>query len=92
MTTLHIISHRLDADTLASLQRSLNLGDSLLLSCDGVYLALQRDFAATASCAALTADISARGLDALWPAAIPRVDHAGFVTLCVEHHKTVSWS
>jgi sulfur relay protein TusB/DsrH len=91
MTTLHIVSHRLDAETLACLRRCLNQGDGLLLSCDGLYLALLRELAESCPCAALQADISARGLDALWPPAVSRLDHAGFVALCVAHDKCVSW-
>lgn len=93
MSTLHIISRQLDAPTLASLQRCLNAGDSLLLSCDAVYLALRPEFLLNAGdCTALACDVVARGLQALWPASIAQVDHGGFVDLCLRHGKSLSWA
>lgn len=93
ISTLHIVSRQLDAPALASLRRSTNPGDSLLLSCDAVYLALRPDFLAQAGdCVALASDVEARGLRALWPATIALIDHAGFVALCVQHGKSLSWA
>ncbi len=90
MSTLHIVSRQLDASTLASLQRSLNEGDALLLSCDGVYLALRPGFALP--CVALAGDVEARGLQALWPAGVEQIDHAGWVELSLRHPKSLSWT
>lgn len=93
MSTLHIVSRRLDSDALGSLERSLNANDAVLLSCDGVYLALVSGLAqSTQHCFALAADVSARGLATQWPGHVTQLDHAGFVELCVQHGKSLSWS
>lgn len=91
MSTLHIL-HRLPAGRLpAALARSLAPGDVLLLTGDGVYAALAAQ-PLPAPAHALEPDVRARGLLSRWPAAVPLVDHGGFVALCVQHDKSVSWS
>lgn len=93
MSTLHIVSRRLEADALGSLERSLSNGDAVLLSCDGVYLALLSDLIQkSVPCFALEADVKARGIATRWPSAVTQLNHAGFVQLCVQHDKSLSWS
>lgn len=91
-TTLHIVSRLHEGHLPAALLRSLNSGDGLLLSGDAVYVALTAARELPPRVAALQPDVVARGLYARWPDSIPLVDHGGFVDLCVQYEKSLSWS
>lgn len=88
--TLHILS-RSNATLLATLQRSVATHDGLLLCGDGVYAAFS-DQPLPANTQALRVDVEARGLLLRWPASIALTDHAGFVDLCVQYARSLSWS
>lgn len=90
-TTLHIVSRLHGATLPESLQRSLGENDCLLLTGDGVYAAVSGQ-PLPARCLALEADVIARGLRPCWPAHIALTDHAGFVDLCVQYSKSLSWA
>lgn len=91
-STLHILSRLHDHKLPAALVRSMGDGDALLLTGEGVYAALSDRATLPKSCVALQADVEARGLLSSWPVDIPLTDHAGFVALCVQHAKSLSWS
>lgn len=90
-STLHILSKNDEALT-ASLLRSIASNDGLLLTGDGVYAALPAGTHLPAGTQALRADVEARGLLPLWPAHIALTEHAGFVDLCVQHARSLSWA
>ncbi len=93
MSTLHIINHSLDPAGIASLQRTLQLQDGVLLCGDAVYLAVRPDFPDLAlPVFALACDVQARGLRAQWPDYVRQIDHAQYVGLCVHHAKSLSWN
>ena len=93
MSTLRIVNcSPTAADTLSSLRRVINLDDGILLTGDGVYLGLQQDNGLTQPLHALKPDVTARGLLTQWPTTIPLLDHAGYVSLCIEHEKALNWS
>lgn len=87
MSTLHVLTLPALPDALT---RCLGAGDGLLLCGDGVYAALAGSL--PAPCCALECDVRARGLQSRWPAAVALVDHGGYVDLCVQHDKSLSWS
>lgn len=90
-TTLHIV-HRLEGGRLpGALARAFADGDTLLLTGEGVYASLADAATLPAACVALGDDVRARGLLPQWPAALPLIDHAGFVDLVVRHGKSLSW-
>lgn len=62
--------------------------DSLLLCGDAVY-AMRELSGCSQQLYALEEDVQARGLAA--PGQVHLLDYAGFVALCVEHDKVVSW-
>lgn len=90
-STLHILSKNTDALT-ATLLRSFADNDGLLLSADGVYAAFATGITLPANTQAVRGDVEARGLLPNWPASIALTDHAGFVDLCVQHARSLSWS
>lgn len=91
MTTLHIVSCAPSATrTMEALQRSCDASDGILLTGDGVYLGLESQ--ELPALHALRPDVQARGLLTQWPAAIPLVDHAGYVDLCIRFDKSLNWS
>ncbi|MGH8492287.1 MAG: sulfurtransferase complex subunit TusB [Moraxellaceae bacterium] len=90
-STLHILS-KTSATLLPSLLRSFAAPDGLLLTGDGVYTALPAGTSLPASTQALRADVEARGLLPHWPAQIALIDHEGFVDLCVQHARSLSWA
>jgi sulfur relay protein TusB/DsrH len=92
MNTLHILTRLHDNRLPQALQRSLESSDALLLSGDAVYAALSQPEALPADCHALVTDVEARGLRAQWPAGIALVDHGGYVDLCVQYTRSLSWS
>lgn len=93
MSTLHILSRQLDDSTLQSLEHSLSANDAILLTCDAIYLALKPGFLRHSQALfALEPDIAARGLNTDWPQAVTRVDHSGYVDLCIRFDKSLSWS
>ncbi len=91
-STLHILSRLHDHKMPAALTRSLGSSDALLLTGEGVYAALSDRMALPENCMALQVDVEARGLLSAWPADIPLTDHTGFVALCVQHAKSLSWA
>lgn len=92
MSTLHILTRLDDGRLPAALQRSFADGDGLLLSGDAVYAALSQPDALPAACVALASAVTARGLQAQWPATIALIDHGAYVDLCVQHKRTQNWS
>lgn len=71
---------------------ALSPDDALLLLEDGVYCALaELKLPASVRCYALSADVRARGLADRLGADVEVVDDAGFVRLCCEHDKVLSW-
>jgi tRNA 2-thiouridine synthesizing protein B len=71
-------------------------GDALLLLEDGVYCALDNDHSLLqlpegVRCYVLAADVAARGLGARLKPDITLIDDAGFVQLCCDHDKVLSW-
>lgn len=94
-TTLHIASSLHQGCLPQALLRSFRQGDTLLLTGEAVYAALTTAEAKPAlpfSTVALQADVVARGLLTPWPDSVALVDHGGFVDLCVQHGKSLSWS
>lgn len=92
MSTLHIVSNNLSASIWDDLRHSLNPGDAILLSCDGVYLGVQQKPIEHVALYALSIDIEARGLSALVHPAIELIDHSHMVVLTLKHDKSLSWS
>lgn len=90
-TTLHILSHLHQGRLPIALRRSLSQADALLLTGDAVYAALSARRELPSACQALEADVRARGLLPEWPAEIALIDHGGFVDLCVQYEKSLSW-
>lgn len=90
-STLHILV-KADTALLQTLLRSFSMRDGLLLTGDGVYAALAPQNTLPANTQALHADVEARGLLPQWPAHIALTDHAGFVALCVQHTRSLSWT
>jgi len=93
MATLHTLnrgpSH---ANCLSDCLSSMADGDTLLLIEDGVYWILPIYISALKNAShirALKADVEARGLQQLTGFGL--VDDDGFVTLCTEHDRVVSW-
>lgn len=91
-STLHILSRLHDGHLPAALRRSLGSDDGLLLSGDAVYAALSAQEELPEACHALESAVRARGLLSRWPQNIPLIDHGGFVDLCVQYQKSLSWS
>lgn len=93
MNTLHIVSCSPQSEnTLTTLCRMLGSDDGILLTGDGVYIALRPKAAMEVSLFALESDVRARGLLPHWPAAIPLLDHGDYVDLCVRYPKSLNWS
>jgi sulfur relay protein TusB/DsrH len=90
-STLHILSKSSDALN-NTLLRSFSENDGLLLTGDGVYAAFATGITLPATTQALHADVEARGLLPNWPTSIALTDHAGFVDLCVQHARSLSWA
>lgn len=94
-TTLHIASGLHQGRLPESLLRNFRQGDTLILTGEAVYAALKtadNNSALPFSTVALQADVVARGLLSPWPDSVALVDHGGFVDLCVQHGKSLSWS
>ncbi len=95
---LHILNRPpADRQCLASCLDALSSHDALLLIEDGVYHCLQGhadNFDALpegVSLYALGPDVEARGLGKILNSAFSLVDDAGFVQLCCDQDKVVSW-
>ncbi|WP_417532597.1 sulfurtransferase complex subunit TusB [Marinobacterium stanieri] len=91
--TLHILgASPSDRTTFESCRDTLMDGDTLLLIEDGVYWALPQHRPELARLPArvklLKADREARGVEL---EALVEVDDSGFVELCVENERSVSW-
>ena len=93
MNTLHIVScSPRSENTMTSLRRMLGGDDGILLTGDGVYIALDQHTSMNAPLFAIEHDVRARGLLPHWPAVIPLLDHGGYVDLCVHYPKSLNWS
>lgn len=93
MNTLHIVSCSPQSEhTLSNLRRLLGNDDGILLTGNGVYIALSPKAEMEAPLFALESDVRARGLLPHWPAAIPLLDHGDYVDLCVRYPKSLNWS
>lgn len=99
MSTLHTVNKALSrSPVLESCLRLLQAGDALLLLEDGVYAARQNaverslwhDIPQDVRLYVLGPDLVARGISGL-QAGFTVVDDAGFVQLCCDCDKTVSW-
>lgn len=88
---LHIVSQLEQGLLPAALLRCWNEGDALLLSGNAVYAALNPHVTLPPSSFALEADIHARGLNKHWPANVTAKNYSGFVELCVQYPKSLSW-
>ncbi|ANG62681.1 hypothetical protein A8C75_09420 [Marinobacterium aestuarii] len=93
--TLHTLNRApSNAALLADCLRACSSGDTLLLIEDGAYCALAGQPIAWpigVTVCALAADVAARGLDNRLASSIEQVDDAGFVQLCCEHARVISW-
>ena len=91
-TTLHILNRGPNqAELLNHCLDSYSDGDALLFIEDGIYWAAEH-YAEQLSqfhCFALKPDLEARGVSA---SGIQTVDDAGFVDLCINHSRSVSWN
>lgn len=96
MGTLHVVSHAPGgSEALADCLRVVRPDDAVLFIRDGVYGAFDArlDVLPDAiSVCALEPDVLARGLDARIGNQVRRLDQVGFVALCAEHDRVVSWS
>ncbi len=90
-STLHILV-KADAMLRQTMLRSFAENDGLLLTADGVYAAFTSGLTLPAGTQALHADVQARGLLPNWPASIALTDHSGFVHLCVQHARSLTWA
>lgn len=90
-TTLHIVNRLENGKLPEALARCWNEGDALLLTCDAVYAALNTNTLLPSPCFALESDIAARGLKDRWPANVTAKNYSGFVDLCVQYPKSLSW-
>jgi tRNA 2-thiouridine synthesizing protein B len=93
--TLHTLN-RSPSNTalLADCLRACSSGDTLLLIEDGVYCAQAGQplhLPAGVTACVLAADVAARGLGSRLDASIRQVDDAGFVQLCCDHARVISW-
>lgn len=95
MTCLHTISKSPASQLLSSCASVLKSGDGILFIEDGVYycsLAESGRYPGTdIRLFGLKEDAVARGLSARNAADVELVDYAGFVELCCEYDKIVSW-
>jgi tRNA 2-thiouridine synthesizing protein B len=97
MMTLHTLNRAPShAALLTDCLNACHRGDALLLLEDGVYCALNSletplQLPDDVSCFALEADVAARGLSGRLLANVTLVDDAGFVQLCCDHARSISW-
>ncbi len=93
--TLHTLNRApSNAALLADCLRACSSGDTLLLIEDGVYCAQTEQplsWPADITVCALAADVAARGLNNRLSSNIKQVDDTGFVQLCCEHARVISW-
>ena len=95
--TLHTLNRTPSQSALlADCLSATSSGDALLLLEDGVYCALSSQQSPLqlpegVRCYALSADVAARGLTACLNLNVTLVDDAGFVKLCCDHDKVLSW-
>lgn len=93
MPTLHTLNRGPSyANCLSDCLSTMADGDTLLLIEDGVYWTLPSHLSALTDIShilALKADVDARGLQQL--SGTERVDDDGFVVLCAQHDRVVSW-
>lgn len=94
---LHTLSHSPWQCDFATLLRTLNAGDDLLLIQDGVLAGIEGGrflellLTAPISLYALNDDIEARGLSAQFSNSIDRVGYTHFVSLTVKHRNQIAW-
>ncbi|MDF2180506.1 sulfurtransferase complex subunit TusB [Neptuniibacter sp. CAU 1671] len=97
---LHLINAQPDAlTTYQHCFMALSNEDAILLIEDAVYAATSRvvaqrftELPAGVRLYVLQPDVEARGLPALLSERFTQVDDAGFVSLCCQHDKVISWS
>lgn len=93
--TLHTLNRPPSDDALLKdCVSALVADDTLLLIEDGVYCALAaRPLAVPQGvrCVALAADVDARGLAQRLAPDVEVIDDAGFVELCCQHDRVLSW-
>jgi len=93
--TLHTLNRPPSDDALLrDCLAALVADDTLLLLEDGVYCGLPGRTPALPQgvrCVALAADVEARGLTRRLDPAVEVVDDAGFVSLCCDHDRVLSW-
>lgn len=95
MTCLHIISGSPTTGLLASCSSLLKPGDALLFIEDGIYYCIGDDIDRPAkrdiSIYALGEDLAARGLSDRSTKVAELTNYDGFVRLCCQYEKVVSW-
>jgi len=96
--TLHILNQSpSNTGVIKDMLQAVSENDSILLMEDATYFALEAHVAVFDSLPksvelyALSPDIEARGLSSKTPSIITLVDDKGFVQLCCDNSKTVSW-
>ena len=95
MSCLHTISQSPQQELLLTCSTVLQAGDAVLFLEDGVYHCMQ--YAAwpaldpAVKLFGLHADMHARGVLSRNSQALEVVDYNGFVALCAEYDKVVSW-
>lgn len=94
MSTLHIVFAN---ELPEALTRCWSEGDALLLAGPCVVAALAIPALSTATnlpspCFALDDAVRSRGLNAQWPAHIPRLSHSDWLNLLAQHQRSLSWS
>jgi tRNA 2-thiouridine synthesizing protein B len=97
MTTLHLVNRAHPAsDALTACLAHCTAGNSVLLIGDGVYNAGAAVLDSLCdppdvTIYALSADVTARGLDYRLAASVQRVNYDGFVSLCAAHQPVITW-
>ncbi len=92
MTCLHLLGKSPESGLPRQAAGTFAVGDALLLLDDGVYCLPDRlEFAGGIPIYALAASLRARGLEDRAPDGVTIVDYAGFVALCAQFDKTLSW-
>lgn len=93
--SLHILNQSSNGTAFTEMLQALSAGDAIILIEDGVLAAMPPKaaelLATQCPLYVLEADLKARGLEGRVADEFITVDDAGFVALCCEQNKTVSW-